>query len=179
MSMNGYVGGAIDTANGDPHEQFEQLCKSVMIHEGIVVFNPLSAFRGAAGVRTANACTFVRIINELALVASDFAVFVWSGSPSFGMPIEVDFCAKRGVPFVIWNQSAKPLGMYALNSIHRSVLAREITVPSSAVPAFQSALRDFINKVVELNQSPLDVSLKVVGSKRTSRCDTTSNHTEQ
>ena len=109
-----YVGAAIDSSRGSPAQQFEELCNAVL--EGLgqngVIYNPLTAFVNAHKTRTENTNAYVVKVNMEALLAADLAVFSWTDTPSFGVPLEIDQRCRAAKPFVIWDRSSKGPGIY-------------------------------------------------------------------
>ncbi len=122
-----YIGAAIDQANGSPFEQYDDLKKIVDEALGMgqyVGYSPLHAFFGAEKTRSPYTNKFIARINEEALAMATVAVFVWSDSPSFGVPIEIAHCEKEGIPFVIWDRSTKKTpSVYMQKSVEASDMA--------------------------------------------------------
>lgn len=116
-----YIGAAIDQANGSPDDQYNELKKIVteaLGDENFVGYSPLHAFFGADKTRSRKTNQFVVRVNEEALLCADLAVFVWSDSPSFGVPLEITHCKEYKIPFVIWDRSTKKLpGIYLQHSV--------------------------------------------------------------
>lgn len=122
-----YIGAAIDQANGNPEEQYRDL--KAIVDEALgagnyVGYSPLHAFFGAEKTRSPYTNKFIADMNNQALVHATVAVFVWSDSPSFGVPLEINYCEKENIPFVIWDRSTKKTpSIYMQKSIEASSMA--------------------------------------------------------
>jgi hypothetical protein len=129
--MNVYIGGPIDQARSDctPQEQFAEIARLVVNGLGpdTVVFNPFSAFINAGGAESVEDLWYIININDLALKEADLAVFVWNGSPSFGMPIEIIRRIEYSKPYIVWNRSGKRSGVYLRHRLHTSDGSEYIT----------------------------------------------------
>lgn len=113
-----YLGCPIDTARKDtpPQEQIREVAE--LIQKAIpisVMYNPFSAFCNANSLRDEQDLSEMEFIIQMNMDAVDrshLAVFVWNGSPSYGVPVEIERCYEKEIPFVIWNRTPRPLGLY-------------------------------------------------------------------
>lgn len=126
--MRVYVGAPIDTSKPEhpPAEQFQELITHVARGLGYrcIIYNPYAAFENAGHPRVSPVdFEFVVRINEEALTRCNLGVFVWNGSPSYGVPNEIETLSQRA-PVVILNLTGKPLGLY-LRSLEQR---RDLTI---------------------------------------------------
>lgn len=124
--MRIYVGCPIDQSRLSPLEQMEALVKRTIsvvsseINEITgrphvpVVYNPLLAWANASAALDQEELNFVWAINQEALKWADLGVFLWSDSPSFGVPIEINSCNKR---VLVVNTSGRAPGLYMRRAI--------------------------------------------------------------
>jgi hypothetical protein len=114
--MKVYLGCPIDHSNVEetPEQQMRNLAGLVVgaLGESTVCYNPFAAFLNAENAKTFDELRFVVEINNFALRNCDAAVFVWNGSPSFGVPVEIDLAVQWQRRFFVWNRTRKPLGLY-------------------------------------------------------------------
>lgn len=113
--MKVYAGAAIDTALGNPADQFSELMQLVQEAFGeksVIIYNPFGAFNGNKNITDLKDIKYLIHVNEEALLASDLAVFIWSDSPSYGVPAEIEYCYQNNKAFIVWNRSSKPAGLY-------------------------------------------------------------------
>lgn len=124
--MNVYLGCPIDNAEpGKAALAIEKLYSLVAaaLTPECVCFNPLSAFIGGKSLSTPHGAEFLININDFALRMADLAVFMWNGSASYGVPVEIEKCAadhdyKKAV-FVL-NASGQPAGVYMRFAVGQS-----------------------------------------------------------
>lgn len=122
-ALSVYIGAAIDQSLGSADAQYnelKELIKEALGGSNFVGYSPYNAFFGAESTRTANTNRFLVDVNLEALLNSDIAVFIWSDSPSFGVPAEILHCNQHNIPFVVWNKSTKPTGIYLQHAISES-----------------------------------------------------------
>jgi hypothetical protein len=125
-----YLACPIDTSRPEisPQEQYKELADLVL--EGfkdrsVVLFNPLTAFVNAHRTTDTKDWGFIIETNMQSLKNADLVVAIWNGSPSYGVPIELNECVKSLKPFVVWNRSGKALGLYLKYGI--AVCGHEVT----------------------------------------------------
>lgn len=110
-----YVGAPIDTAGGkDPAETFKLL--SMAIFDGLgkqcVIYNPFLAFLNVSSESQERDLSMIASVNEVALASANVGVFEWNGAPSFGVPLEINWCVENDVACYVYNSTGKPLGAY-------------------------------------------------------------------
>lgn len=152
--MRVYVGSPIDTSLEPPEESFKFLtCAVVDACPGAVIYNPLTAFNNAAAAATQDQLDFVAEINSQALSLADIAVFSWTKSPSFGVPVEIEWCGNTGKPVLVLlrNGGSSP-GLYLKRAVNRSdKLSRVVDNKEALV----FALKEFEERL-EKERSHLD-----------------------
>jgi len=133
-----YIGAAIDAVSVPPAEQFQELGNIVVeaLGKDVVIFNPFGAFLNANLITDPEDLQFVVETNFASLDASDIAVFIFSDSCSFGVPLEIYHCSSNGKPFVVWYKSTKNPGIYLRHYSKNIVFTKE----------------DLVNKIRELLQ---------------------------
>lgn len=121
--MRFYIGAPIDTSKPEhpPAAQFQELVDVISEAFPInsVIYHPLSAFQNAEFVNAQDDLLFVSRINNTALRLADIGVFVWNGSPSFGLPLEIEECCRLNKRFFVWNKTGKRLGLYLRARINK------------------------------------------------------------
>ena len=118
-----YIGSAIDMSLGSPHDQFAELGQAVVEgykDKSVIVYNPLTAFINAAKITEAHDRDFLINMNNAAIDGCDLAVFAWTNSPSYGVPLEIERCKSTLKPYVIWNRAGRSLGIYLQQTISNS-----------------------------------------------------------
>ena len=122
--MRIYLGGAIDLADPKAHSLFEEVSTALVsaLHGNAVIFNPFKAFVNANKTVEATHDSYVTAINHLALIESDWAVFIWSNAQSFGVPIEIDRRVQEKKPLIVINLSGKAPGIYMRSAVIHSGL---------------------------------------------------------
>jgi hypothetical protein len=107
--MKIYVGGAIDR-DLDAVESFSSLISEIQEITGnnVVVFNPSSAFSIGSNVAdsTIDSIKYVKTINDFSMLKSDICIFMWADKPSFGVPIEIELCARSNKTFIVLDRSS-------------------------------------------------------------------------
>lgn len=132
--MRVYVGLPIDTSRPEhsPAEQIQEVTDLIVAALGneVVIFNPLQAYCNV-GPHTKNVWDmhYVVDVNREALIHADLAVFVWNGSPSYGIVYEMEEFQKLGRPFAVWNRTGRGLGLYLR---WRLVLSEGVCVTNGA-----------------------------------------------
>lgn len=136
-----YLGCPIDTSRPDcsPQDQYKELADLVL--EGfkdrsVVLYNPLTAFVNAHKTTDIKDWGFIIEMNMQALKGSDLAVVIWNGSPSYGVPVELEECVRNLKSFVVWNRSGKALGLYLKYRI--AVCGHEVTSAEDLVSYLQN-----------------------------------------
>lgn len=133
-----YIGSPIDTSLEPPHETFELLGQlTVEAISDVVIFNPLTAYINAINAKTKDARSFIVQMNFEALKRADAALFAWNKSPSYGVPVEIEFCYMHDIPFVIWNRSDKALGIYAHHAVDNASKATIVNNKEAVVSALK------------------------------------------
>lgn len=139
-----YIGAPIDTARPDcpPGEQMEELARSVLdaCLGKAVIYNPLTAYCNAGMVDDVAGFEYIIDLNFEALRKAEIGIFVWNGSSSYGVPIEIEFCYQNEKPFVVWNKTAFRLGLYLR---HRARAGRGMIVQT------EEELRDALAILME------------------------------
>lgn len=121
--MRVYIGSAIDTALGPPEEQYKDLVDVVLSAfpgQSVVIFNPLTAYSNAHAASKLEDIEFVCKLNEKAVELADMAVFSWTKSPSFGVPLEIQEFARAKKPFVVWMREGSKSGLYLKRAVEWS-----------------------------------------------------------
>jgi len=138
--MQIYIGGPIDASLGNPLQNFEDLTRVIQDVAGdeVIIFNPCSAFKVGSKSTDREGCKYVIDINNTALDNSDLAIFVWSDSPSFGVPYEIQRRSLSGKSFIVWNRSLKPAGIYLKQMIFEAKTG-----------VYAGLVRDRIKKIVD------------------------------
>lgn len=115
---NIYLGSAIDNEQ-NPFANFSALSElALKVYPEAVLYSPLEAFKNAQHAKTRDAYRFVIEINMMALERADLALFLWTNTPSFGMPQEIAYCAQQEKPFaVLWKADRSP-GIYLKHCLH-------------------------------------------------------------
>lgn len=121
--MRIYIGSAIDTALGAPEEQFKELAeiaKAAFPNQSVVVFNPLTAYINASSADNPADLEYICKLNFQALDQADLALFGYTNSPSFGVPLEIERCAEQNKPFVVWMREGARSGIYLKRAVSQS-----------------------------------------------------------
>jgi hypothetical protein len=116
-----YLGAPIDCAD-DPGANFRELSElALSVFPDAVLYDPFSAFINAkAAAGDAKAVRHVVDLNERALKNSDLALFVWNDTPSFGVPLEIQFCTANNKDCMVLYKSVKDPGLYFLNALSQN-----------------------------------------------------------
>lgn len=124
--MVAYLGASIDLSVSDPTHNFSRLSSIIVdvLADGVVAFNPLTAFVNAAksqhGPNQNKVCKFLYDVNMHAMRNSDIGLFIVSDSPSFGVPVEIfTFSTVLEKPFLVLSVGKKP-GAYLKNVVLQS-----------------------------------------------------------
>lgn len=145
-----YIGAAIDQAIAPPEEQYGLLKKLVVEALGdgnFVGYSPFNAFFGAESTRSQRTNAFITEVNTEALWNADLAVFIWSDSPSFGVPIEIATCVEHKIPFVVWDRSSKKVpSIYLMDAIEKGV--------NSSIARNEPEVRVAVKKIADKHQGP-------------------------
>lgn len=111
--MFAYIGSAIDQNEESPEQQFVELANIIdSLDYNVVVFNPLKSYHFASKADSQKTYETIKQINDTAIDNADFALFVWNGASTYGVPLEIERCKNRHIPFVIWNKSPLAPGIY-------------------------------------------------------------------
>jgi len=119
--MRIYLGAPIDCAD-DPGANYRELSElALSVFPDAVLYNPFTAFINAkAAASDVAAVRYVVELNEKALECSDLALFIWNDTPSFGVPLEIQFCATNNKDCMVLYKSVKDPGLYFLNALARN-----------------------------------------------------------
>lgn len=150
--MRVYVGCPIDQCGQNPLESMSRLIDLVNGAAAVlsspasppIIYNPLSAWSNAHLAEDAEDLDFVYGVNQKALLDADLGVFLWNGSPSFGIPVEIA-AAKRAL---VVNTSGKMPGLY----LKRAVLSKGAIVSFSWDAPDVAEFNKFFAEVLSLEE---------------------------
>ena len=140
VHMQVYIGSAIDTSFGSPEEQFKELSDLVIntLGDSVVLYNPLTAFGNAHRAVDVADLEFVVAINTAAINRCQAGVFIWTDSPSYGVPVEIENFSQSMKPFVVWNRASKSPGLYLRYATKRFGLGRITSSREETVEAVRT-----------------------------------------
>jgi len=101
--MRIYVGGAMDNAPESKKEISDLIETIIEITGGkVIIFNPTTAYRiGNSAISDPNLVGYIKDTNDMCMLKCDLAIFLLNDRMSFGIPIDIDFCAKNEKRFLV------------------------------------------------------------------------------
>ena len=107
--MRIYFGGTTDNSD-EMKREISEIIKSLlqMTGENIIIFNPLDSYLiGTNAIEDANIISYVKDVNEFAMLKSDLVIFLLNDKMSFGLPIDIEFCARNDKKFIVLDRSTR------------------------------------------------------------------------
>lgn len=140
--MRIYIGSAIDTSLGSPEEQFKELSNLVAttLGDSVVIYNPLTAFGNAHKITEQEDLEFVVKMNTSAVERCQAGVFVWTDSPSYGVPLEIENFSSSMKPFIVWNKGSKKPGLYLRYAMGKYGLGRVTSSEEETAEALKTLI---------------------------------------
>lgn len=137
-----YLAQAVDLRDARAIEITSKV-KSSLLSLKVVTFDPSEAFQLASVVldtpKETDQGEFIFGVNLFAFINADMRVFVYTGSASWGMPIELYMAVKKGLPFVFLDFSV---------SARTPVYLREMFNLAGATNELYGPLHEFTDALV-------------------------------
>ena len=150
-----YIGFPIDSSSDSPTNNFRLLVNAVLeVMPESVFYNPFSAFYNVKPSQDhVSSLQKVEKINNYAIHNSNLAVFLWNGTPSFGIPLEIKYCYDNSIPFIVYNSSGK-------NSVYMLNMTSLFNGPSLALPGV------VVNSMEELKNAITKFKMEYKGANK-------------